>query len=358
MTVRIYRSTDAGAPVLTGQTGTLVAVLDACLVNGYGAKAAAGWTKAYAAANKAAYQQNAAGANNAAAPMLLYVDDTGPGAGSSREARVCGFETMSAITPVGTGQFPTAAQSIVGTGQLVVRKSNTADATVRQWTLVANGQSLYLFIESGDMTSPFGCMSFIFGDIKSYKAGDLYAVAIIGRTTENQSGNNSVFYEALWPCGGNVNFTLNAKLWGHFMARSWTGLGGSIQVNKVIDMGRLGTALQGAWSTDSTPSAVNNGVNYTFGRNNSGNPMATPNGPDGGMWFSPVYIGHSYSFRGYLPGLWAPLQDRPFTHNDTMAVAAGPLNGKSLIIQQICAWISNSTTEYGQAAIEYSDTWT
>ena len=37
----IYRSTDASAPVLTGEVGKLVDLLDACLVNGYGAKSAA-----------------------------------------------------------------------------------------------------------------------------------------------------------------------------------------------------------------------------------------------------------------------------------------------------------------------------
>lgn len=34
--VRVYQSTDSGAPSLTGQTGTLVSLLDACLVNGFG----------------------------------------------------------------------------------------------------------------------------------------------------------------------------------------------------------------------------------------------------------------------------------------------------------------------------------
>jgi hypothetical protein len=34
MTVRVYRSTDASAPVLTGQVGSLTALLDAVLVNG------------------------------------------------------------------------------------------------------------------------------------------------------------------------------------------------------------------------------------------------------------------------------------------------------------------------------------
>jgi hypothetical protein len=44
MTVRIYRSTDGSAPVLTGQAGKLTDLLDAILVNGYGSKTAAGWT--------------------------------------------------------------------------------------------------------------------------------------------------------------------------------------------------------------------------------------------------------------------------------------------------------------------------
>lgn len=35
MAIKIYRSTDAGAPSLTGQAGSMVTVLDAALVNGY-----------------------------------------------------------------------------------------------------------------------------------------------------------------------------------------------------------------------------------------------------------------------------------------------------------------------------------
>jgi hypothetical protein len=88
MTVRVYKSSDASAPVLTGAVGSLVALLDACLVNGYGALAAAGWTKAFTAANKGAYKQNLTGSNNASG-MHLYVDDSGPGAGGvPRSARL------------------------------------------------------------------------------------------------------------------------------------------------------------------------------------------------------------------------------------------------------------------------------
>ena len=35
MTVKVYFSDQAGAPVLTGQVGSLINVLDAVLVNGY-----------------------------------------------------------------------------------------------------------------------------------------------------------------------------------------------------------------------------------------------------------------------------------------------------------------------------------
>lgn len=42
MTVRVYRWDDASAPTLTGQLGSLITLLDAVLVNGYGSKTAAG----------------------------------------------------------------------------------------------------------------------------------------------------------------------------------------------------------------------------------------------------------------------------------------------------------------------------
>lgn len=358
MAVNIYRHTDAGAPSLTGQLGSLVALLDAVLVNGYGAKPAAGWTKAFSAANKAAYRQNAAGANNAANPMYLYVDDTGPGAGSSREARIAGFETMSAITPTGTGQFPATGQTAIGAGYLVARKSNTADAVVRGWTIIANGQTLYAFIESGDYTSPFCAATFVFGDIKSYKAGDLYAVIIMGRQVENQQGQLAV-YDPMQCVGGLTNYNLSKRHFGHFMARSWTGLGGSVQVNKNIDMTRLGNAqFFGSWNLDTDTAITHGSMNYNMGRNNTVAQLQLPNGPDGGLWFSPVYIGHHFCFRGYLPGLWAPLQDRPAAHGDTITIAAGPLTGKSMVCMLFPAYIGNLNTDAGQCFVEYSDTWT
>jgi hypothetical protein len=355
MTVQVYRSTDASAPVLTGQVGTLVALLDACLVTGYGAKAAAGWTKPLTGTNKAAFRQNATGANNSASPMYLYVDDNGPGAGGAREARVCGFETMSAITPTGTGQFPTAAQSAIGVGTLTIRKSTTADATARTWTLVANGQTFYLFVESGDFVAPLlGPMPFVFGDVKSYKSSDIYAVTIIGRAVENTS---NVLNDPFQVMVGSTGWNLSSKYWGHFMARSWTGLGGSIQVGKTFNYGIIGNGILGGWSSD-LQTAISGTQQITSGRNVVGDSriFPAPNGPDGAIWLSPIWMHHSQAVRGYLPGLWATPHDRPLTHNDSITIAAGSLSGKTLLCQNFCSW--SNQQEFGQVFLETSDTWT
>lgn len=360
MTVQVYRSTDASAPVLQGTVGSLIALLDACLVNGYGAKTAAGWTKAFSGVNKGAYRQNASGANNSASPMYLYVDDAAPGAGGAREARLTGFETMTAITPTGTGQFPTAAQSTIGVGAVVVRKSTTADTTARAWTLIANGQTLYLFTETGDTVTPYTCACmFIFGDIKSYKAADLYAVTIIGRMNEN---SGQAWHE-MPACiqGASAVYTLQNTMLGHFMARHWTGLGGSVKCGKIWEIGRIGNTgtsgnINGTWNGDSN--TLTSGA-IGPGRFSSTNMVPYPHGPDGAMLVSPIYINHNYGVRGYLPGLWAPLHDRPLAHNDTMTFASGTLNGKSVVCQYNMSPLITATANVDGInwLVETSDTW-
>lgn len=356
MTVRVYRSTDASAPVLTGQTGSLVALLDAVLVNGYGALTAAGWTIGFTTTSKRAYLQNLTGANNASG-MYLYVDDAGPGAGTFKEARACGFETMSAITPTGTGQFPTSGQSAVGVGTLVIRKSTTADATARAWTIIANGQTVYLFIETGDQTTPIAAFPFVFGDFFSYKTSDSYAVAIVGRTGENSANPNVDWLHAIGPVSPGL-VSLTQACTGHYVARSWTGVGGSTQVGKIIDETKMmQNTLATAYGGLTTSSTTTGSAQFAIGRNSNTSFFPYPNGPDGACWVSPIWINHSNSVRGYFKGLWAPLHDRPLNHNDTYTVSGGNLNGKSMIAQQIPS-AAPTSTDVAQIHIEYSDTWT
>lgn len=357
MTIRVYKSTDAGAPVLTGAVGSLIALLDACLVNGYGAKAAAGWTKPFAVANKGAYKQDTAASNNPGG-MYLYVADDASSAGGAREARCSGYEVMTAITPTGTGQFPLNGQagSIAG-GFVGIRKSNTADAVARAWVLVGNGQSFYLFIESGDQPAPIGVTGFFFGDIKSYKANDQYAVSIIGRNAENSANSTQGECFSMLSHSSNAAFnTLASSLIGHFMARRHTGLGGSVRFGVLADISKFTFANTFSAYTGENQTAQTFGT-FWMGRFGVNYPWQAPNPVDGALWLSPSYVCHEGAMRGYLPGLWIPLHDRPLAHGDTFAVAAGNLNGKSFLGQAVICSFNSNTTDSGLALIETSDTW-
>ncbi|NDU90166.1 MAG: hypothetical protein G3I08_09885, partial [Ferrovum sp.] len=118
MTVTVYSSKDASAPVMTGVSGSLVTVLDACLVNGYGTKSGAGWTIAYTGTNERVYKMSpTAGTGNS-----LFVNDAGPSV--PNEAEMTGFEAPTGLG-TGSGQFPTAPQISIGIGAVVCRKSAT-----------------------------------------------------------------------------------------------------------------------------------------------------------------------------------------------------------------------------------------
>jgi hypothetical protein len=355
----VYRSTDASAPVLTGAAGSLVALLHAVLVAGYGSGAQAtslGWTSAFTATNKEAYRNSATDGTG----FYLNVDDTGTG-NTVKEAFVVGFETMSAIS-VGTGQFPTSGQiNLTGSapaGALVCRKSTTADATARAWTIVGDDTVFYLFIETGDQVNPIGAMPFVFGDIFSYKASDAYRCVIIARNAANGGSSTFEVFGALM--AASTTF-MSLPMQGHYMPRSWTAVGGSIAVGKHIDHGKMGSfGIAGGIGGSGLSTSVaywnnTNGVGVSIGFNNGQASFPYPNGPDGGLYLSPIWIHHNGSVRGYLKGLWAPCHDRPLNHNDTFS-GTGNMSGKSFVVQSVPT-VNAGAAVVGQVHIETSNTW-
>lgn len=355
MTVRLYRHDDTSAPVLTGQSGSLVALLDAVLVNGYGSKTAAGWSIAQTTTNKRAYKQGAGG--NHPTGIHCYIDDNAPGGGGAREARVCGFETMSAVTPVGTGQFPNSSQSNIGIGYCVIRKSNTTDATARKWYIVADAWTFYLFIEygeQGNVSIPLGS-AFIFGDFESYKSGDAYAQIIIGRTTEN---TNSPALENFSMMGvGQQDYTVNSNIAGHFVSRHWNQLVVSARCGKQADMFVSGP--NAAWTGNDQLGQDGNTEGYiglgTSERQRLYFPY--PNPVDGSMWMAPIYVNQN-GIRGYLKGLWCPKHFMPLNPGDTFTAASGNLSGKSFIaVSSSMRWADSNWWVPTQVFLEFSDTW-
>ncbi len=312
MAVTVYRWDDASAPALSATNGALIGVFDACLVNGYGAKAAAGWTKAYSGTNKAAYQQGT-GSNN----HYLRVDNST----SNQYPRWRGYETMSDVD-TGTGPFPTDAQV---SGGLYGVTSSTNDGTARPWVLIADAKRFYLYVGYNNTTAD-GLAStvykpiFFFGNIVSHKSGDAYHTLIIA----NGSGSGSANYF----CTLGVD---SAAQTGVYIARTHAQTGGSLQVGKCADQrgeahSYLGTAN-----------------------------VAYPDPVTGGMLLSPVFVQEpsGYLTRGILPGVWNPLHNMPGNPGDTFSGSTtGGLNGKSFILLD-----GASAANRCRVALETSDTW-
>lgn len=309
MTVTVYRSSDASAPSLTGQVGSLNSLLYACLVTGYGAKAAAGWSRTYndAGNNTSVFRQGSG-------PMhYLRVNDNAPGAGGARESRLVGYEAMTDVN-TGTGPFPTAAQMANG---VFARKSATADGTVRSWMLVATAKMCHLFMYAGDVASRANALSF--GSIYSIVPAEGYATILIGRDTENTGATTGDKFQYL-----SASAATGSAVAAHYMARSYTGVGGSVAVSK------CGDNMHGTQS-------------YVGGTGG----VAYPFPPDNSLLISPLKIATGNYYRGALPGAWNPLHTEAFANGDTVD-GVGGLASRTFEVVMLMT---------GQVLVETSNTW-
>lgn len=312
MAVTVYRWDDASAPALSATNGALISVLDACLVDGYGAKAAAGWSKAYSGTNKAAYRQGTGGNGH-----YLRIDNST----SNTYPRWRGYETMSDVD-TGTGPFPTDAQV---SGGLYGVTSSTNDGTARPWVLIADAKRFYLYAGYNDSTGTgLGSTAykplFFFGNILTLRPADAYHTLIVAHATAAATVNNF----------GTISST-GAAIAGHYLARINDQTGTSLACSKASDQrAETHTALGTA--------------NVTY-----------PDPVTGGILLAPVFViePSGYLTRGILPGLWNPLHTLPGNPGDVFSgTTTGGLNGKSFLLLD-CA----SASTRGRAALETSDTW-
>lgn len=315
-----YRWDDASAPQINGAAGSLIAVMDACLVNGYGAKASAGWGKPFQTTNVAAYR---APAGNR---FYCRVDDT-----SGAVARVFGTETMTDINTY-TGPFPNSAQL---SGGLHVHKSTTADATLRSWVMIANDRFFIMIIQSA--SSVWAALDYTlcgghwaFGEIVSYKPGDAYNSVILGCFSATQNSASSL---------GQISRNAYPTINGHYIARSALQIGSPVSINKVIM---------------NDPADFPNG-----GIGGFASYAPYPDPITGGILTSPIgvteFIQSRILVRGRLPGLWAMLHYYGLNHGDVVN-GTGDLAGKSFLVTRLHG-ASSSAAYGGHALLEISDTW-
>lgn len=340
-TVKHFHSAMSGAPTLNGAAGSLIAVLDACLVDGFGLKTAdsvvvsggiatatfstghsfgpdvialvagatpaglngekrvlttstntitfdatsiadgtatgtitiklapAGWEKPFSGTNLAAYRST----DLTGTRMFLRVDDTG-----TTTARVVGYESMSDVN-TGVRAFPLEAQQAGGG---YIPKANAANATARAWTLIADSRGWWLHAHTATYLPGISGSVWGFGDYDSLKSGDPFACALQCSLTDT-SGSGSVGMEA-------AEYNGNGSQAGPFTPRSFTGLGGSVQLGHGQESYATATGVSGVGSGTLVP--------------------IYPNGPNNGLFLSrKLLTERGLALRGVSRGLLIAAQN-------------------------------------------------
>ena len=419
MTVTVYRSTDASAPVLTGVAGAMKAVLDACLVNGYGAKAAAGWsapfsatptqttTLAAAITTTSATSCSVASATGFPAAALqgsesyymIQIDSeqmlvsAGQGTGTWTITRGQNGTTAAthlinatvtyrypAVYRNGTGStqlywqvddyvgsnsvstprcyaekpsinlYETMSDARTGTNKIgfkgaltLMNKGNSpGDATVRNWVIVADQKTCHLMVQTGETGSVAGGWGYAgFGDIKSYKTGDIWNAFVVARNY-NASGlaadwswYNAYNYDyGTGLSSGYSSFSLATP--GHYLVRNYAAA--------------VGVRTCGVHSDDWAVSqnAVSNVLQYM----GAVAALPYPYAINSSFVIAPLYWHEcdvvNFPIRGYARGFWVPGHNAPAANNDTFS-GTGTLAGKTFEV------FRHSFS--GTFVIETSDTW-
>ena len=251
MRFSVYESSELNAPQLNGLTGSLVALLDAVLVNGYGTRQPLGWLKPLP--NDSLTGSLGCWQQPSGSGMILYINDNAPTGsiiGAGREAWATGYETILGLTSsiypttgTGSGQFPQASQTFgtvaaggVLSGSVWWRKSTSADDVRRYWILFGDAYTFYLFVQTGDTTGTF--YGYWFGDFYSFRH-DPYRCTLHGRCA-NQT--NALTYRMDGSDSGT--FPTATTMYMDWVSRSWTGVPGGYVVNKIIDSGKASFAFE------------------------------------------------------------------------------------------------------------------
>lgn len=331
--IKFFHDALPGAPVMSGQAGSLIAILDACLVNGFGLKtvdslavsggiATASISTGHSAVphtvvlvsgatpaglngekkvittttNTITFDATGISDQNATGTITLKLAPAGwekafsgtnlaayksanPSASGcfvrfddtgGQTATFRGYESMTDVS-TGSGIFPTDGQE---SGALLAMKSTAADATARKWFVIANDKMAYIGLSRFGGVNAGRYAGIYFGDIISRKSADPWRFAVHGSDSS----------PTLAPTAGNNPFASSDgnNLAGiNYLPRDSSGAGGSIKYTV--------HSLQ-----------INNS-GYVSGNG----AIPYPNPADNGLILTPIVIIESTAktLRGELPGL-------------------------------------------------------
>lgn len=390
--VKPFSSDMPGAPAIKGQVGSLIAVLDACLVTGWGLKsvetlvvvggvatanistghsAVVGVVVEVAGATPGTlngqWRAKIVGPNTVKFDVPGISDQTATGtitlkiaaAGWTKEfsgtnkavyrqpsfestraylrvddtatqtCTVFGYSTMGDLD-TGTGRFPSATSRATG---LQWHKSTSNDATAREWRLVADDSGFYLSIRHYASYSGVS-FCYYFGDMVPASSTDSSKCLITGfdSTNVNVLTSSDTFSSSSATTSSNM-----------YCSQSYAGIGGDVKLAKSSPL--------------LAPSTL---TVYPSGQLASS--PAYPNPVDGGLYLSPFNLNElsaanvNLGFRGVLPGFYGcPQKISSGTFNDGDLLPSGAaLPGRTLSIQQM---YGNAPPDNQTAFIDITGPW-
>ena len=394
--VQVYKSTDVNAPTLTGQVGSLITVLNKCLVDGYTTGTVTSITRG--------------GAGNLTATVTLNSADGTLVTGN--------YVVISGCTGTGNAQFN-------GTFQITVTSTTTFTYTMASDPGAnASGSPVYAKAPLG-WARPFSAGT----NAQTYRSADtssnrFYLQVVDNAVTTGGAKEANVYGAEVMSADQTVTsgrFPTSAQLTNGLglrksttadsTARAWTLLGDDRTFYFVPNSGdNAGTCNQGfgfgyfipfrpgdsyntfiagngAFSNASNPSITNGlgsiylpnttyGINFFIPRlyNQIGTAVAGeiigmtstspytvgalnlvlyPNAPDQGLYVQSILVSDgAQQFRGRIPGLYGPLCNNPFNLYDEVTGVTG-LSGVTLV----CVPVSSAGTA-GQFLVDKFGPWT
>jgi len=342
--VKYFHSSMAGAPTLNGTAGSLITVLDACLVNGFGLVAVsslmvssgvatattsghsaevgsvvliAGATPAGLNGEKKVlsvgggnttftYDATGLGDQTATGTISVKLAPAGWEKAFSSGTTIAAYKSLD-ITGTGcylrvndaaaryaraigyetmTGHsagsrpFPTSAQL---SGGVYWDKSGLANSDARGWTIASDGRIVYLALRP-DQEELANASFVAFGDLNSVDSADAWACVINGATVDVVGEVSYVFQ--WYP---TTDADAAESVW---LARAHGATAGAITARK---------GFAKMYQPSAGYQSGNGGLQY-------------PNGPDGGLYLTPHNIleHSSVCLRGLSPGLYCCPQTLPF----------------------------------------------
>lgn len=222
----------------------------------------------------------------------------------ARNARVAGYETMISVD-VGDKSFPSASQ-VSGGGYWP--KANAANSTPRVWTLIGDAKGFWLHVQTSVSASEISGAVWGFGDVASVAGADAYSCAIFCAQSDVSAST------ALQ--SGSVEYMKAGGGGEMFMARSFTAVGSSLQCTHGLE------SLGPSGSDSGASGAVSCALAPQY-PNPCGNAL---------LLSRKAIVEPGVALRGFLRGIYLTTQQchPSFSHRDRIE-GSGMQAGKSLL---------------------------